>query len=182
LGEIIGDEGSAYWIGRQCLNLFARMSDGRVPRGPLYGLIHAEASVRSADLELVPRFAAGEPTLRRRVAAFAPLAAVAAEADDTDALGILTWAGRELALLALTVASRLDFPADAPTRVSYSGSVFGSTALLEAFTSRLAEDERAMALQAPVMSPVLGAVAYAARENGDDVDLAAAPGRRARVT
>src|SRR5262249_45267660 len=28
-GEIIGDEGSAYWIAREGMNLFSRMSDGR---------------------------------------------------------------------------------------------------------------------------------------------------------
>src|SRR5262249_42303100 len=35
-GEVFGDEGSAYWIAVQGLNLFSRMSDGRAPRGPLY--------------------------------------------------------------------------------------------------------------------------------------------------
>ena len=35
-GELIGDEGSAYWIAREGMNLFSRMSDGRAPRGPLY--------------------------------------------------------------------------------------------------------------------------------------------------
>ena len=29
-GELIGDEGSAYWIAREGMNLFSRMSDGRV--------------------------------------------------------------------------------------------------------------------------------------------------------
>ncbi|MFZ1094840.1 MAG: BadF/BadG/BcrA/BcrD ATPase family protein, partial [Xanthobacteraceae bacterium] len=30
-GEIFGDEGSAYWIAAQGLNIFTRMSDGRLP-------------------------------------------------------------------------------------------------------------------------------------------------------
>src|SRR5678816_2149920 len=38
-GELIGDEGSAYWIAREGMNLFSRMSDGREVRGPLYGLV-----------------------------------------------------------------------------------------------------------------------------------------------
>jgi len=33
-GEIIGDEGSAYWIAREGMNLFSRMSDGRAAHGP----------------------------------------------------------------------------------------------------------------------------------------------------
>ena len=35
-GELIGDEGSAYWIAREGMNLFSRMSDGRAARGPLH--------------------------------------------------------------------------------------------------------------------------------------------------
>ncbi len=36
-GELFSDEGSAYWLAREGLTLFSRMSDGRSPRGPLYG-------------------------------------------------------------------------------------------------------------------------------------------------
>ena len=36
-GELFGDEGSAYWVATRGLNAFSRMSDGRAPRGPLYG-------------------------------------------------------------------------------------------------------------------------------------------------
>ena len=35
-GELFGDEGSAYWIAAQGLNAFSRMSDGRLPHGPLH--------------------------------------------------------------------------------------------------------------------------------------------------
>ena len=37
-GEVFGDEGSAYWIAVQGLNVFTRMSDGRLPKGSLYAL------------------------------------------------------------------------------------------------------------------------------------------------
>ncbi|MDE2221304.1 MAG: N-acetylglucosamine kinase, partial [Gammaproteobacteria bacterium] len=33
-GELFSDEGSAHWIAIRGLNLFSRMSDGRVPRSP----------------------------------------------------------------------------------------------------------------------------------------------------
>ena len=36
-GEMFGDEGSEYWVARQGLIAFARMSDLRSPKGPLYG-------------------------------------------------------------------------------------------------------------------------------------------------
>ena len=42
-GELIGDEGSAYWIAREGMNLFSRMSDGRVAARPA-----ARAGARAA--------------------------------------------------------------------------------------------------------------------------------------
>ena len=35
-GELFSDEGSGYWVAREGLQLFSRMSDGRAPRGQLY--------------------------------------------------------------------------------------------------------------------------------------------------
>ena len=39
-GEAFSDEGSAYWIAMQGLNAYSRMSDGRLPKGPLHTLIN----------------------------------------------------------------------------------------------------------------------------------------------
>ena len=50
-GEVFGDEGSAYWIAVQGLNVFTRMSDGRLPKGPLYAAFTASLGL-SADLDL----------------------------------------------------------------------------------------------------------------------------------
>ena len=45
-GEVFGDEGSAYWIAVQGLNIFTRMSDGRLPRVcSLRTLAHRSRSV-----------------------------------------------------------------------------------------------------------------------------------------
>ena len=49
-GEVFGDEGSAYWIAVQGLNVFTRMSDGRLPKGPLHAAFRA-----SFGLERRPR-------------------------------------------------------------------------------------------------------------------------------
>ncbi len=35
-GDFIGDEGSAYWIGKKTLEMFAKQSDKRIERGDLY--------------------------------------------------------------------------------------------------------------------------------------------------
>ncbi len=51
-GELFGDEGSAYWIAAQGLNAFSRMSDGRLPKGPLHALMKKRLEV-SGDLDVV---------------------------------------------------------------------------------------------------------------------------------
>ncbi len=50
--ELFGDEGSAYWVAVQGLNAFSRMSDGRLPRGPLHALLAERVGITS-DLDLV---------------------------------------------------------------------------------------------------------------------------------
>ena len=51
-GELFGDEGSAYWIAAQGLNAFSRMSDGRLPHGPLHQLLKDRLQV-AGDLDVV---------------------------------------------------------------------------------------------------------------------------------
>src|SRR5689334_9921976 len=50
-GELFSDEGSAYWIACRGQDLFARMSDGRVARGPLYYLMRERLALTD-DLDL----------------------------------------------------------------------------------------------------------------------------------
>ena len=51
-GELFSDEGSAYWIAREGLKLFSRMSDGRSARGALYDILRQSlrAAIRSRSL------------------------------------------------------------------------------------------------------------------------------------
>src|SRR6202171_3961183 len=55
-GEIFGDEGSAYWIAAQGLNIFTRMSDGRLPQGPLHASLRRHLGL-DADLDLCAKLA-----------------------------------------------------------------------------------------------------------------------------
>ena len=51
-GDLFGDEGSAYWISIKGLNAFTRMSDGRLPVGPLHEALRTHLEL-AADLDLV---------------------------------------------------------------------------------------------------------------------------------
>ena len=50
--ELFSDEGSAYWIAARALNVCSRMSDGRLPEGPLAQLLREHLQLTS-DLEVI---------------------------------------------------------------------------------------------------------------------------------
>jgi N-acetylglucosamine kinase-like BadF-type ATPase len=50
-GEAFSDEGSAYWIAMRGLNAYSRMSDGRLPRGPLHAILNAHFQLDN-DLDI----------------------------------------------------------------------------------------------------------------------------------
>ena len=94
-GEIIGDEGSAYWIAREGMNLFSRMSDGRAARGPLYDLVRQRLELM-ADLDLCARVYGVEVNTRSAFAQFAPLVHDAACLGDAEAISIFHRAAQAL--------------------------------------------------------------------------------------
>src|SRR6185295_9585282 len=126
-GEIFGDEGSAYWIAVQGLSIFTRMSDGRLPKGPLHATFRKSLGL-DADLDLCAKIMAARD--RGSIAALAPLVAEAVRDGDTLAAGVFDEAARELAALAGAVRQALDFGPSDLAAVSYSGGVFNAGALI----------------------------------------------------
>jgi N-acetylglucosamine kinase-like BadF-type ATPase len=169
-GEVFGDEGSAYWIAREGLALFSRMSDGRAERGILYDVIRQRAEL-SADLDLSGLVVSD--AARSGFAAWATAVHEAALAGDVDARGILDGAARELALLVRATRRLLGVPSVSTIVASTSGSVLGEGGLVLPELRRLLAAENGGAarieLRVPLMAPVLGAVALAARAAGREL-------------
>ncbi len=90
----------------------------------------------------------------------------AAAAGDTEATAILIDAGRELALLVDSARRRLGFSPDETVLVSYSGGVFRSPRVLDAFTGALKSSAAEYELRQPLFEPVVGAAIYAAKLAG----------------
>ena len=109
-GELFSDEGSAYWIARNGLTLFSRMSDGRSERGPLYQLVRERLGARR-DIELDAWVQAEIALGRSRFAALARLVHQAAEQGDAQATRIFTLASQELAELVVATRRALAIPA-----------------------------------------------------------------------
>ena len=165
-GEIFSDEGSAYWIGREGLGLFSKMSDGRAPAGPLLDLVRARFKL-SRDIDLCGLINTPGGAARSAIAQLSQTVATAAQAGDEGAKSIFTRAGAELAQLAGAVRRALDAPSGEELALSHVGGVFRTGALvLEPFTAALQAGGHLYRLQAPLLTPVVGAALYAARFAG----------------
>ncbi len=165
-GEAFGDEGSGHWLGVAALQLFSKMSDGRVAPGPLLGILREHLGLR-ADLEAVDVVINRWQRDRTRVAALSRPLVDAARAGDGAAAGLLVAAGEELAQLVAVVGRRLAFPAG--TAVSYTGGIFAVPEVLEAFGRCLGTE---FDLRKPLSTPVIGAALHAARLAGQPIALA----------
>ncbi len=162
-GELFSDEGSAYWLVTQALNAFSRMSDGRLPRGPLYELVK-EGFDLSADLDLCARTLGGAACSRDALAGYAHLVLDASALGDEVVLDILSRGGRELARIADTLRVALGFPDGDPVPVSWSGGCFDSgDVFLAPFKAALLAACPAFTPQRPLHPPHMGAVLFAQR-------------------
>jgi N-acetylglucosamine kinase-like BadF-type ATPase len=168
-GDLFGDEGSAYWISIKGLNAFTRMSDGRLPVGPLYEALRTHLEL-VADLDLVDvvlnRWQGG----RSEIAALSRIVANAAEIGDECAAQILSEAVDELVNLVDTTRRMLGFDPKEKVRVSYSGGIFSVRSIVDGFEAALEDLHDRYELRKPLYSPVIGAAIYAARLAGEPLD------------
>lgn len=168
-GEVFSDEASAYWIAIQGLNAFTRMSDGRLPKGPLHDIVRGRLELRD-DLDICAKVMGESGLERDGIAALAPLVAEAAAAGDPSAVAIHDRAAVELAAMAEALRSRLGFEAGEPVPLSWSGGVLSNDSSVR---SRLEEQLRSMGpyeLVEPRHSPAYGAALYAQHRAGQRRD------------
>jgi len=162
-GELFSDEGSAYWIAREALTLFSRMSDGRAMKSPLYELIRERFQLH-VDLDLCAMVYGPPPMTRSKLASLAPLVARAAHAGDKGARQLFEQAADHLASIVHAVRDQLHVPLGTPLPVSYSGGLFRLEGLLKPIlAAALNAGDRRYHFVAPRLPPVAGAALYAAK-------------------
>lgn len=164
-GELFGDEGSGHWIAIRGLQAFARMSDGRLPAGPLLDAVRAHLAV-ATDLDVIDVTMGRWHGDRRRVAALSTVVAQAAERGDHEAGAILTQAAAELVQLVDTAHRRLGYAPDEPVAVSHSGGVFSAAPVRDEFVRLLRAGPAGYEFREPLYPPVVGSALYAARLAG----------------
>lgn len=180
-GELFGDEGSAYWIAARGLAAFSRMSDGRLPAGPLLDVLRTHLGL-TTDLDLIDIVLNQWQGGRAEIAALSPLVVQAADQDDACASRILEDAARELAALVDVTRRRLAFGPEDTVPVSYSGGVFTAERVRHAFAAELASLHGGYDLRRPVYSPVIGAALYAAKVAGSPLGDDALHGLRSTTS
>jgi len=104
-GYVLGDEGSGYWLGRLALRAVMRAADGRsAPTAMAAPILSHFGVTRPQELVRHIYVAGARPSA---IAALAKIVGEAAQAGDATASELISLGGRELAMAAASVASRL---------------------------------------------------------------------------
>ena len=165
-GELFSDEGSSYWLAREGLRLFSRMSDGRQPRGPLYKHVRRHFGLES-DLDLCAAIYGKNIAERSQFAQLSKVVTAAAADGDRAALGLFQRAARELADIVDAVRGHLQIPAAVSVSVSTSGGLFQpDNGLRERLQSELQRRSAQYRFVEALLPPDRGAAIQAARLNG----------------
>lgn len=152
-GPLLGDEASGYWIGLKILNLFTKMSDGRIEKTKIYDFVKEKLGINE-DFEI---FEVVENMRREEIASFSVILGEALNNNDPNALDILDDITDEIALTIDTIAKNLDF--NGPIDVSFSGGV---TNIGEALFSEIEQKvEGEVNIKMPFTTPVEGSIILA---------------------
>lgn len=150
-GNLIGDCGSAYWIGRAGLERALKAYDGRLPETRLSELLKEGFShPEEAYIELQ-----GSPDRVSRIASFARHVIEVARFD-TAAMEIVTEAASELALSAFTAARKTGNLESAEPLFSWVGNVMRADVMRSEFEFQLRSYVPAAKFVSPIGEPIDG--------------------------
>jgi N-acetylglucosamine kinase-like BadF-type ATPase len=150
-GNLIGDAGSAYWIGRAGLDAGMRVYDGRIADSSFISLLTENFShPEEAYIEL--------QTSHDRVARIASFAQQVIEHAQEDAVAraIVEEAGRELAISAVTGARRVGLLETSSPRFSWAGNMMKAQLLKESFQAHIAQAVPHAVFAEPKAEPIDG--------------------------
>jgi N-acetylglucosamine kinase-like BadF-type ATPase len=153
-GFLLGDEGGAYWIGREGLRQVLRGRDGRgAPSG-----LAAAAARRFGELDDVHVRLHDDSSAVNAIAQFAQDVLEAAGAGLAAATAIVDEAARELQLLATAAAAHAGASPEAPALLALGGRLLEQgTALRTRLEARIALDDAPLVPRSACAPPLDGA-------------------------
>lgn len=167
-GYLLGDEGSAFDIGRQAIAAACRAEDRRGDPTDLRAIVLEHFGLET--MRSIPRIVYREGFSRERISLLAPAVAAAARDGDEAARHIMATAGQQLAAMALGVIRQL-FAAGDPVAVYLTGGVFAAgEVLLEPFRARLHQGWPTAEARSPAFPPAVGGLILAVRALGAEPD------------
>lgn len=152
-GYLLGDEGSAYWLGRAAVNAALRAEDGNGGSAALRDAVTAAAGCSLPDLA---RKIYNDPAERIILTDLAPALTSAAAAGDPAALSLCEEAASQLAALATALRSRLG----SSLPVCGTGGVLSDPLIWDRFAARTGAVR-------PASPPEVGAALLAAGVGAD---------------
>jgi len=161
-GWVIGDEGSAFYIARQAIIRATKAFDGRASPTQLVELVKSHFSVENFEDTVTAIKKLQRP---QQIASFAKHVSSAADKGDQVAKEVLIDAGKELSLLATTVANKLNIT-DQQVLISGTGGVWESKMIWEIFKDEVKKTMPRVTFREPIRFPVGGAVVLALRKKG----------------
>jgi len=149
-GNLIGDAGSAYWIGRAGLEAAMRSYDGRIQKTKLEGLLDGFSHPEEAYIEL--------QTNANRVSVIASFARAIIELAETDttAREIINQAASELALSAVTAARTAGLLDGPNPRFSWAGNMMKADLLKNSFIESIKAAVPTASFHEPIAEPIDG--------------------------
>lgn len=154
-GDVIGDEGSSYWVGRQALHLISQSLDGRARPTALAKAIYDHLKLDITDpVNALGGWINRLARPRAGIAALSILVDRTAQQGDETSIGLIEKAADELAKHHWAISGHCEIGTD----WTYAGGTFSSRLLLEAVERRIGR--RAVS---PVLPPIGGALLAAAQ-------------------
>ena len=156
-GYLIGDEGSAYWIGREALQSATQAADGRGPETALSSAIIRILNLTTTT-DLIGWLYQKQANRVRDVALLAPLVIETADNGDPVAQQIIERAAEELTRLCRAVIERLQF---VDAAIAFTGGLIENPNRL---SNKLLDNLGLTAFPKAAYSPVIGAALLAKLE------------------
>lgn len=157
--EWFSDEGSGFWLGMKCAQLFSRQSDHRDERGPLYDIVRKELNL-DADEDIIDLFEQEYLGKRDRVASLQKLLLQAAKEGDIYAINAYKESAKELYEIVCGVKCQIF--KNENCMVSGSGGIFKAGDFMKKPFIELLH-ENGMEYTESQSEPYIGAVLLAAK-------------------